>query len=157
MQPISLNLRANIIDQFWETRDPRMRQILDQMATGEYWQMDSRERVAEALAALTGKLDRAEPEVIERCLPHLVRLMAYLSAPRAMRLLEWMSERHDTLAVAITREAAVMDDPCGRLMVERVQTIKSLSLLSNIFAPERVKQITELLRKINNPEMEQIF
>lgn len=151
MNHVSLNLRQSLVDQFWETRDPRMRQILEHMAVGEYWNLDSKERVAEALFGLTGKLDRAKPEAIERCLQPLIRLMAYLSTPKAMRLLEWMSDRYDTLAVELLKEAAVMADPCGGLMIDRIQTIKSLSLLSNIFAPDRVKQVTELLLKINNP------
>lgn len=145
---VTLNLRQSLVDQFWETRDPRMRQVLEQMATAEHWNLDTKERVAEALAGLAGKLDRARPEAIAYCLPTLIRLMAYLSTPRAMRLLEWMSDRYDSLSVELLAEAADMGDACGALMIDRIQTIKGVSLLSNIFAPERVRQVTMLLQDL---------
>lgn len=152
-QHISLNLRQSLVEQFWETRDSRMRQILETMAEGEHWNLDSKERVAEGLVSLTSKLEKATPEAIERCLRDLIRLMAYLSIPRAMRLLEWMNDRYGHLSIALLQEAAEMNDVCGDLMVDRVQRMKSLALLSNIFAPARVKQVTELLRQINSSKV----
>lgn len=145
----SLNLRNNLVEQFWETQDPKMKQLLFSMSHVEHWRLDTIKAVAEALGPLALKLERARPDVLNQNMERLVQLMAYLSSPRAMYLLEWLSSRHEQLAIALLQTAAEMNDPCGLLLIDRVQTIKSVSLLGAIFSPENVHNVTQLLRQIN--------
>jgi hypothetical protein len=146
-----LNLRQSLVDQFWETRDPQVRKLLFAMSTAEHWRLDSKEPVVVALTALTNKMEKARPDILVHNMDRLIHLMAYLSTPSAMLILEWLSERHDSLALLLLEKAVQRDDRSGRLLIERVQTIKAMTLLGAIFSPANVKHVTQLLKRVNGP------
>lgn len=147
----ALNLRKSVVTDFWKTRDPRMSEILRAMAANEHWHMDSRDRVAQALVGLGQHLEHASHQAMSRreSLEAMIRLMAYLSSPRAMRLLEWINDKHGSLAVELVKTASEMNDTCGDLLIERIQTIRSLALLTVIFSYENIRQVRRTLEKLD--------
>jgi hypothetical protein len=148
-----LNLGHSVVDEFWASRDQHTRLILSWMVEAEHWRLDDKPGVSQSLLALAPKLDQASPEALQNMLDLLIQFMAYLSSPRAMRLIEWMDERFEDqgmLMELLSRAAATSDSRPSALMLDRIQTIKSLMLLGRIFSRERVQEITHLLEQQEN-------
>lgn len=145
-----LNLRTSVLNQYWAARDPRMAKILSWMKTLEDWMLDENEEVAEALYRLCERLDPRDPSLLERHSEDLITLMAYLSAPRSIRLLSWLDE-HSPYGIAgqLTELAALPHNQgSGQLFLDRLQTLRSLALLGRVFSPSRARSVSRILQSI---------
>lgn len=145
----AVNLRKSVVQQFWQSRHPRAAKILSWMESVEDWGVDDHEAVAQALTRLAERLPNASQKVLSEQTDRLLDIMAYMSAPRALRLLEWLDQRfaQGALSVALVERAtARADDARAQVLIDRLQALRSLDLLSQVFSPARIQTVTELLR-----------
>ena len=148
------NLRESIIQDFWQKKDPRMSRILGWMESMEDWMLDDNEEVAESIYNLANTLERISHKDVVDNSEDLIKAMAYMSSPRALRLMEWFDEHFPQgLSVEITQRALAMkDDEHAELLLDRFNTLERLSLLSKLFSPHRTRRIVALLQQnSNNP------
>lgn len=150
-----VNLQKPVVQKFWMERDPRVANILHWMEPMEAsWLADLNEDedVNDVLEELLEVLDSSSPTRIVDCGPQLTEVLAYLSSPRAMRLLHWLDERFTSSPslmaelVAQAREAEE-HDATAQLLIERLQILKRFSLLGHVFSPHRVRHLANLLRQ----------
>ena len=146
---MSLNLRKSIVEQFWQGRDPRMARILLWMESMEEWGLDENEDFSEALLSLSPKLEQAGRGTMLEQSEALITVMAYMSAGRAMRMMEWFDEHFPKgLSIELIEQAqGQSEDAPAQLMLDRLRALESLSLLGKIFSPTRMRIISELLRE----------
>ena len=146
------NLRQSIIEDFWNKKDPRMARILGWMESMEDWMLDDNEDAANSIFALANTLERVSRKDILEHAPELIQAMAYMSSPRALRLMEWFDEHFPQgISVEITQRALSMkDDERAALLLDRFNTLHRLSLLTKMFAPHRTRMIVDLLREQSN-------
>lgn len=146
------NLRQSIIEEFWQKKDPRMARILGWMESMEDWMLDDNEDVAEVIFVLANTLERVSKNDIVKNSEDLIKAMAYMSSPRALRLMEWFDERFPQgVSVDLTQKALEMKgDERAELLLDRFQTLQRLSLLSKIFSPHRTRMIVDLLQQNAN-------
>lgn len=145
------NLRQSIIEDFWHRKDPRMARILGWMESMEDWMLDDNEEVASSIFALAGTLEKISGKEVLENSEEIIKAMAYMSSPRALRLMEWFDEHFPQgISVSLTRKAQETDDETASLLLDRLNTLHRLSLLSKIFSPHRTKLIVELLQESEN-------
>lgn len=146
------NLRQSMIESFWQKKDRRMARILGWMESMEDWMLDDNENVANSIYALANTLERVSKKEIVNNAEELIRAMAYMSSPRALRLVEWFDEHFPQgVSLELTQKALEMkDDERAALFLDRFNTLHALSLLSKIFAPSRTRMIVDLLQQQEN-------
>lgn len=144
----AVNLRRSVVTEFWKQRDPRLARILGFMESVESWMVDDHEQVAGALTGLTRKLAAANPSSVAQQADAMLDIMAYMSSPRAIRLLEWMDGhfQNEIALQMVERATQRPDDPRAQLLLDRLQTMRSLALLGRIFSPTRTRLVAEALR-----------
>ena len=143
------NLRQSIIEQFWQKKDPRMARILGWMESMEDWMLDDNEEAAESIYMLANTLERVSRNDVLEHSEDLIKIMAYMSSPRALRLMEWFDEHFPKgVSVELTQKAAsIKDDECAELLLDRFNTLHRLSLLGRMFSPHRTRLIVDLLQQ----------
>ena len=145
------NLRQSIIEEFWHRKDPRMARILGWMESMEDWMLDDNEDVASNIFSLANTLEKISSTDLMNNSEELIKVMAYMSSPRALRLLEWFDEHFPHgVSVALTQKAQELDNDEGNLLLDRLNTLHRLSLLSKIFSPHRTRMIVDLLQEQEN-------
>lgn len=144
----AVNLRRSVVDEFWKQRDPRLARILGFMESVESWMVDDHEQVAGALGLLTRKLASANPNSVVQQADAMLDIMAYMSSPRAIRLLEWMDGhfQNEIALQMVERAIERPDDPRAQILLDRLQAMRSLALLGRIFCPTRTRLVAEALR-----------
>lgn len=142
------NLRQSVIEEFWHKKDPRMARILGWMESMEDWMLDDDEDVAGGIFALANTLEKVSARSVIENSEDLLKAMAYMSSPRALRLLEWFEEHFPNgVSVALTQKARENDSESAALFLDRLNTLNRLSLLSKIFSPHRTKIIVNILNE----------
>ncbi len=146
---LGLNLRQNIVVDYWKQRDARMQVILEWMESLEEWRLDEDQDFNKALLELEPRLDHATHAGLYDNTEKMLDVMAYMSPSRAMRLLEWMDETYDkSLSVHYVQQAQEQaDNPNNQLMLDRLRALQSLQLLGKVFRPARAMLITRLLEQ----------
>jgi len=155
---LPLSLKKPLVDEFWERRDARTKMVLAWMHGAEHWTMDEKPSLQPALIVLAEQLQRARAEHLQRAQDLLIKTMAYLSAPTFFRLCAWMEHRFNTrvdmLGGLVHHAAHLRDHPTstnfhveGALFIERFHAIKSVPLMMQIFHPERLQYLRQLLEK----------
>jgi hypothetical protein len=143
-----LNLKKSIVSDFWKRTDARLARVLSVMENIEHWVVDDVEVVARKLADAGRKMDQVSKETLARVTDEVLFVMAYISCGKALRLLHWMDDTHPGLSVHYVMEAKKTSDWApSRLMVDRLQTVKGLSLMGRIFAPARMRLVERLLKE----------
>ena len=143
----ALNLKKSIVTEYWKKADPRMARILSVMENVEHWTVDDTQSVADAISDLAKKMDKSSKETLAKLSEELLYVMGYISSSKALRMVKWMDESHPGLSVHYIMEARQMQEwPPARLLLDRLQTIKSLSLMGKVFAASRTKLIAALLK-----------
>lgn len=144
----AVNLRTSVVQEFWKNRDERIARILGHMENVEDWQVDDQDKVIGALTRLAQRIDHSNGKTLSNRTDALLNIMAYMKSSRAMRLLEWLDSRfHNELALQLVERATSRDDdPRALLLLERLQTLRSLALLGRVFSPSRTRLVSELLR-----------
>jgi len=149
---IGLNLRHNIVADYWKSKDPRLQIILEWMEGMEEWRLDDDKDFSTALMELQPKLESASREGMVDNSGRLLEVMAYMSASRAMRLMEWMDKNYNKgLSVEFVGKAQGQSEtPSNQLMLDRLRALQSLALLGKVFVQARVLMITKLLAEQND-------
>ena len=148
-----LNLSKSTVNFYWKTQDPRMMKILSMMESVEPWVVDDVESVARELISFGKKMSSAKAGHLSRHSDEITLIMTYIFSGKAMRLLNWLDDNYPGLSFYYVMEARQKDDwEPGRLLLDRLKTIKTLSLLGTIFAPMRTKLIAGLLDEDDEDE-----
>lgn len=144
----SVNLRTSVVQDFWRNRDDRIARILGYMEDVEDWMVDDHEAVLGELTKLAERIHNSNGHKLADRTDAVLNILAYMSSSRAMRLLEWLDYRfHNELALQLVERAAERgDDPRAQLLIDRLQTLRSLALLGRIFSPSRTRLVSDLLR-----------
>lgn len=143
-----LSLKKRMVEEYWQKTDRRMSKILNVMNNVEHWTKDDESAIKDKLSDFGGKLETAKRDVLSNIAEKLIHTMGYISAAKALRIMNWLDETHPGMSVHYTMEAKRLatDLPTANIMIERLSTIRSLSLISKVFAPNRAKLINELLK-----------
>jgi len=149
---MGLNLRENVVSDYWRTRDKRMQIILEWMEGMEEWRLDGDQDFSRSLLELQPKLEGASRGGMLDISDDFLKVMAYMSASRAMRLMEWMDGKFEkSLSVEYVQLAQdyAAENPTHQLMLDRLRALHSVSLLGKVFSPQRTQIITRFLIEQN--------
>ncbi len=114
----------------------------------EDWMLDDNEEAADAINVMAETLETAKRQTVVDNADYLIKVMAYMSSPRALRLLVWFDTHFgENVSVDLTAFAAeTKHDPCSVLFLDRFETLHRLDLLSTLFHPRRTRLIAEILQ-----------
>lgn len=151
-----LNLSKSSVAFHWKSKDPRMLEILTKMEDVEPWTVDDCETVAKEIVNFGKQLSTAKTIKLSRHYEEITVVMTYIFSGKSMRLLNWLDENFPGLSFHYVMEARHREDwEAGRLLLDRLKTIKTLSLLGQIFAPMRTRLISGLLEEDEDEDDEQ--
>lgn len=143
-----LNLNKSAVDFYWKTQDKRMFKILSMMESVEPWIVDDVESIAKELVNFGRKISQAKTGQLSQHSEELTTVMTYIFSGKALRLLNWLDDNYPGLSFHYVMEARQREDwEAGRLLLDRLKTIKNLSLLGMIFTPMRTRLISGLLEE----------
>jgi hypothetical protein len=141
-----LNLNKTTVDFYWKTKDPRMFKILDMMEAVEPWVVDDVESVAKELVNFGKKMSIVKTGKLSQHSDEITMIMTYIFSGKAVRILNWLDDNFPGLSFHYVMEARQREDwEAGKLLLDRLKTIKTLSLLGMIFTPMRTRLISSLL------------
>lgn len=148
-----LNLNKNSVDFYWKNQDSRMLKILTMMESVEPWIVDDTESVARELINFGKKLSEVKTSTLSKHSDEITTVMTYIFSGKSMRLLNWIDENFPGLSFHYVMEARHNEDwEAGKLLLDRLKTIKTLSLLGLIFQPMRTRLISGLLEEDDDNE-----
>ncbi len=143
-----LNLTRSGVEFFWKNSDARMFKILQVMENVEHWVVDDVETVSKELVNLGKKMSSTSKQNLTKHSEEVIFIMAYISCGKAFRIMNWLDENHPGCSFHYVMEARQMDDwDPGKLLQDRLRTIRNLNLLGKIFAPSRIRLTSELLKE----------
>ena len=147
---MSLNLRQSVLEDHWRKKDPRLSRILGWMESMEDWMLDDDQEIMDSILSFSTVLEKTSSVRVVENADRLIEIMAYMSAPRAMRLMSWLEERFpDGVSRELLSNAIDMQgDPTADLLVDRLDTLERLSLLSRMFSPARTREIVGILKDV---------
>lgn len=146
-----LNLRKSLIERFWSEQDPRMARILRWMDNTENWMLDERPDVLQALTALSQSMSKSSPSALVDRFDPLLDVLAYMSSSRALRIIEWMDRNYQGgISLRLVERALERPDPRAQLLIDRLQTLRSLSVLGKIFSRTRINRAIHILKQDPN-------
>lgn len=150
-----LNLNKSTVDFYWKTKDPRMFKILDMMEAVEPWVVDDVESVAKELVNFGKKMSVVKTGKLSQHSDEITLIMTYIFSGKAVRILNWLDDNFPGLSFHYVMEARQREDwEAGKLLLDRLKTIKTLSLLGMIFTPMRTRLISSLLEEDDEDESE---
>lgn len=143
-----LNLKKSIVDDYWRKTSPRMSKVISIMQDVEFWLLDDKKEVNDALNVLAKSMDKASRNTLLEQAPSILYVMAYISSGKSLRMMSWFDEKHQNgLTVDLVDLAKKNpENTHARLLLDRLQTIKSLSLMNKVFAQSRTRLIIEILK-----------
>lgn len=151
-----LNLNKTTVDFYWKTKDPRMFKILDMMEAVEPWVVDDVESVAKELVNFGKKMSIVKTGKLSQHSDEITMIMTYIFSGKAIRILNWLDDNFPGLSFHYVMEARQREDwEAGKLLLDRLKTIKTLSLLGMIFTPMRTRLISSLLEEDEDNDDEQ--
>ena len=143
-----LSLKKSLVDDYWRKVSQRMAKNIEIMESVEFWLLDENKEVNDALAGLTKALSRSNENDIMKNMEKILYVMSYISSGKSLRLMKWFDEEFnsDSLTINITKYAKEnIDNTHNRLLLDRLQTVKSLSLMMKVFSANRSRHINEIL------------
>lgn len=143
-----LSLKKSLVDDYWRKISQRMAKNIEIMESVEFWLLDENKEVNDALAGLTKALSRSNENDILKNIEKILYVMSYISSGKSLRLMKWFDDEFnsDSLTVNITKFAKEnIDNTHNRLLLDRLQTVKSLSLMMKVFSANRSRHINEIL------------
>lgn len=150
-----LILSKSSVDFYWKHLDERMLKIITMMENVEPWVVDDTEQVATKLIEFGKNISNAKTGQLSQHSEDITTIMTYIFAGKALRLLNWLDDKYPGLSFHYIMEARQREDwDSGRLLLERLKTIKTLSLLGHIFTPMRTRLISSLLDEEKNKTSE---
>lgn len=153
------DLSEAAVQEFWEVRSPVLHRIFYAMENVENWTLDSNPLVMEALVNLGDKLDIAESmgvlprESLASMGEEVLGVLAYIRTGRAMRLLGWMDAVIPGYAATLTDIAKQLGDrDFAKLLFDRLQAVERLQLLKDIFDPNSIAVVVNVLEGIRDDD-----
>ena len=144
--PEKLNLKKSTVNIYWKTQDPRMLRVLTLMETAEPWVVDEIDSVARELVNFGKKLGEVRAGHLSSNSDEVTTVLTYIGSGKAMRIMNWLDDNFPGLSFFYVMEARGKEDwDSGRLLLDRLRTIKTLSLLGSLFSPMRAKLIVGFL------------
>lgn len=142
----NLELNKKNVDMFWKTQDNRLYKMISVMEGVEPWVVDDVESVARQVVLLGAKMVNVKITKLSELNKEMTTIMAYICSGRALRILNWIDNKYAGVSfyyVVEARESAEWDS--GRLLLDRLATIKSLDLLLKVFTPMRARLISGII------------
>lgn len=123
------------------------------MEVVETWAVDDVESVVRELISFGRRLADVEEDTLANCSDEMMQLMAYIFSSKSIRLLNWLDENFPGLTFSYISEARNRDDwDPGLLLLDRLKTIKTISLLGVVFSPMRTRIISSLLDELTEDD-----
>ncbi len=139
-------LKKSSVNIYWKTQDPRMLKVLNLMETAEPWVVDDVDSVARELVNFGKRLGNARATHLSSNSDEITIVLTYISSGKAMRIMNWLDDNFPGLSFFYVMEARSKEDwDPGRLLLDRLKTIKTLSLLGSLFSPMRANLIINFL------------
>lgn len=153
-----LNLNKNAVDFYWRMLDPRMLKILTMMDEADKWAVDNIEEVSKELYEFGRKLGQfKDSEKMKDNYETMITVMTYIHSSRSIRLLNWFDKKFSGVSIQyIMYSKNAPEWEPGRLLLDRLITIKTLSMLSLIFNPVRTRLLMTMLEEDDEDEDEDI-
>lgn len=139
-------LKKSSVNIYWKTQDPRMLKVLNLMESAEPWVVDDVDSVARELVNFGKRLGDARATHLSSNSDEITIVLTYISSGKAMRIMNWLDDNFPGLSFFYVMEARSKEDwDPGRLLLDRLKTIKTLSLLGSLFSPMRANLIINFL------------
>lgn len=139
-------LKKSSVNIYWKTQDPRILKVLNLMETAEPWVVDDVDSVARELVNFGKRLGDARATHLSSNSDEITIVLTYISSGKAMRIMNWLDDNFPGLSFFYVMEARSKEDwDPGRLLLDRLKTIKTLSLLGSLFSPMRANLIINFL------------
>lgn len=151
MAETTLNLKKSVVSEYWKKNSSRMARAISIMETVENWIQDEDEDVSKKINELSRALVKSSDVGITLNIDRLLFVMAYMSSGKAIRIMNWFDEnfKKDLSLDFVYHAKDGLDDPVKSLLIDRLQTVKSLNLISSIFSQARTKKIDRILKDLN--------
>lgn len=151
MAETTLNLKKSVVSEYWKKNSSRMARAISIMETVENWIQDEDEDVSQKINELSRALVKSSDLGITLNIDRLLFVMAYMSSGKAIRIMNWFDEnfKKDLSLDFVYHAKDGIEDPVKSLLIDRLQTVKSLNLISSIFSQARTKKIDRILRDLN--------
>lgn len=151
MAETTLNLKKSVVSEYWKKNSSRMARAISIMETVENWIQDEDEDVSKKINELSRALVKSSDVGITLNIDRLLFVMAYMSSGKAIRIMNWFDEnfKKDLSLDFVYHAKEGLDDPVKSLLIDRLQTVKSLNLISSIFSQARTKKIDRILKDLN--------
>ena len=157
LKPVNKNLKKNelnllkgVVENYWKNKDRQLSNILSKMEKSESWIVDDAESVSRSLIELGKSISNSSNANLIKYSHEITFVIAYIYSSKAIRLLNWFDENFPGLVLNYLTEAYRSKGAPGKLLIERLKTLKTLSLLGEIFHPKRSDYITNLLEMENH-------
>ncbi len=142
----NLELNKKNVDMFWKTQDSRLYKIVSVMEGVEPWVVDDVESVARQVVVLGAKMVNLNTNKLSEVNKEMTTIMAYICCGRALRILNWIDNKYPGVSFYYVVEARESEDwDSGKLLLDRLATIKSLDLLLKVFTPMRARLISGII------------
>lgn len=150
MAETTLNLKKSVVSEYWKRNSSRMARAISVMESVENWIQDEDEDVSKKINELSRALGKASDVGITLNIDKLLFVMAYMSSGKAIRIMNWFDEnfKKDLSLDFVYQAKDGIDDPVKSLLIDRLQTVKSLNLISSIFSQARTKKIDRILKEL---------
>jgi hypothetical protein len=147
----NLELNKKNVDMFWKTQDPRLYKIISVMEGVEPWVLDDVESVARKIVLMGAKLAVLKTNNLSELNQQMTTIMAYICSGRALRIINWIDSKYPGVTFHYVVEARDATDwSAGKLLLDRLTTIKSLNLMFKILTPMRARLIGGILGDIDD-------
>lgn len=140
------------VDEFLAASAPLTRDALTSMSAVETWTVD--DHTAEGGAAGSRLLEALETKLAQVLdagntpdATVFLQLVAYIKSPRFGAALRWVEGRSAGYTVLLSQEAAnnVETNEAAYLFMDRLSHLEKSHVLWNVFSPERIAEVLELL------------
>jgi hypothetical protein len=148
-----LDLRKPVVTSYWQKKDPRLARILLWMESVEDWMLDEHPDVARALRDMSLSMPNIKSSFLADTAEEWLTVLAYMSSARSLRMVEWIDHARSAKSGAldlVQTARAIPHHDHAQLLIDRLQTLRTLDLLSKIFSPKRLDTVSMLLRRAQN-------
>lgn len=149
----NLELNKRSVDMFWKNKDNRLYKIVSVMEGVEPWVVDDVESVAKQVVLFGAKMGSVKISQLSVHHKEMTTVMTYICCGKALRMLNWIDNKFPGVSFHYVVEARdAVDWDAGKLLLDRLSTIKSLDLLAKIFTPMRTRLISGVLGSTDNDD-----
>lgn len=142
-----LDLNQSAVEKHWAMASPRFRKVISIMESTEYWTLDSAQSVEMSMESLSEKMNDATEETLKdkEISNKLIFLLAYCSTGRALRVINWLDEKHSISLHYVNNMRRMGEWKPAQVMLDRLKVIKKISLMAKVFSPHRSRIINKML------------